>query len=234
LPDLRNSVLSTMKKPLTIPLLLLASLLVSGCTVQEARTQTPIDPKHPWVVQVPSEQVLNQECDSLWICSFVNVTSSISCEHLVFDFEIIDAVTRETVVPQARSYWGFIPKGLTQVEYGFNNPILQSTAFSKPIATCLDSPPAPDVVASLQTFDQTFCEADWLAACSKYSISGWEIENFYSTKFPIEVQRDSNLQTYTPPVDFSISGYTVICEDGWVSQSGGKQGACSSHGGVAD
>lgn len=29
------------------------------------------------------------------------------------------------------------------------------------------------------------------------------------------------------------SGYTVICRDGWVSQSGGKQGACSSHGGIA-
>ena len=27
------------------------------------------------------------------------------------------------------------------------------------------------------------------------------------------------------------SGYTVICADGWVSQSGGIQGACSSHGG---
>jgi hypothetical protein len=223
-----------MKKSLIFASILLFPLLVSGCTVGEVRTQTPIDPKHPWVVQVPSEQVLNQECDSLWICSFANVTSSISCEHLVFDFEIIDAVTRETVVPQARSYWGFIPKGLTQVEYGFNNPILQITAFSKPIATCLDSLPAPEIVASMQDFDSSFCEGDWAAACSKNSVSGWQIENHYTTQFPIEVQRDNNSPTYAPPVNFSISGYTVICEDGWVSQSGGKQGACSSHGGVAD
>jgi len=27
-------------------------------------------------------------------------------------------------------------------------------------------------------------------------------------------------------------GYTVVCADGWVSQSGGIQGACSSHGGI--
>ena len=28
------------------------------------------------------------------------------------------------------------------------------------------------------------------------------------------------------------SGYDVVCADGWVSSSGGKQGACSHHGGV--
>jgi len=28
------------------------------------------------------------------------------------------------------------------------------------------------------------------------------------------------------------TGYAVTCRDGWVSYSGGKQGACSSHGGV--
>ena len=30
------------------------------------------------------------------------------------------------------------------------------------------------------------------------------------------------------------TGYTVRCADGWISNSGGKQGACSWHGGVAD
>lgn len=28
------------------------------------------------------------------------------------------------------------------------------------------------------------------------------------------------------------SGYDVVCSDGWVSSSGGKQGACSHHGGI--
>jgi hypothetical protein len=28
------------------------------------------------------------------------------------------------------------------------------------------------------------------------------------------------------------NGYTVRCADGWISQSGGRQGACSHHGGV--
>lgn len=30
----------------------------------------------------------------------------------------------------------------------------------------------------------------------------------------------------------SSSGYSVVCADGWVSSSGGKQGACSHHGGT--
>lgn len=30
----------------------------------------------------------------------------------------------------------------------------------------------------------------------------------------------------------SSSGYNVVCADGWVSSSGGKQGACSHHGGT--
>jgi hypothetical protein len=31
----------------------------------------------------------------------------------------------------------------------------------------------------------------------------------------------------------TASAYDVICADGWISHSGGKQGACSSHGGIA-
>lgn len=223
-----------MKPNLSLVSVLIAALFASGCTSQEVRTQTPIDSKHPWVVQLPQEMVQEHDCTTIWICSLVNVTASTSCDHLVFDFEIIDAVSRETVVPQAQSYWGFIPKGLTQVEFGFNNPILQSTAFSKPIATCLDYLPEPDVISSMQNFRKTFCDGDWEEACSKNSVSGWEIENFYESEFPIELQREKASNTYRAPKDFSISGYTVICEDGWVSQSGGKQGACSSHGGIAD
>ena len=30
------------------------------------------------------------------------------------------------------------------------------------------------------------------------------------------------------------TGYRVRCADGWISNSGGKQGACSHHGGIAD
>jgi len=224
-----------MKRILTLASILAASLLLTGCTVQEVRSQTPIDPKHPWVVQLPNEAVQEHECSTIWICSLVNVTASTSCEHLVFDFEIIDAESRETVVSGARSYWGYLPQGLTQVEYGFNNPVLQSTAFSKPVATCLESRPDLSVLSSMQDFDPSFCNKDWKEACRSTSVSGWEIENLYATKFPIEIQKSSiPSRSFNLPSDYSGSGYTVICEDGWVSQSGGKQGACSSHGGVAD
>ena len=36
-----------------------------------------------------------------------------------------------------------------------------------------------------------------------------------------------------PQIQGGRSGYTVTCNDGSVSQSGGKQGACSHHGGVS-
>jgi hypothetical protein len=224
-----------MKKFSTALLTLLLSISVTSCAVQETRTQTPIDPKHPWVVQLPQEVIQNHECTTIWICSLVNVTASASCEHLVFDFEIIDAASRETVVSGARSYWGYLPKGLTQVEFGFNNPILQSTAFSKPVASCLDSRPELTVLSSMQDFEPSFCKQDWVDACTSSSASGWELEDMYKLQFPIEIQKTIlPSRSYTLPSDFSGSGYTVICEDGWISQSGGKQGACSSHGGVAD
>lgn len=34
------------------------------------------------------------------------------------------------------------------------------------------------------------------------------------------------------PGSSGVSGNNVVCADGWVSSSGGKQGACSHHGGV--
>jgi hypothetical protein len=37
---------------------------------------------------------------------------------------------------------------------------------------------------------------------------------------------------YYPVPAYHQPGYTVICRDGWVSHSGGIQGACSHHGGV--
>jgi hypothetical protein len=36
----------------------------------------------------------------------------------------------------------------------------------------------------------------------------------------------------TPVIPYPGRGYPVVCADGWISNSGGIQGACSHHGGV--
>jgi hypothetical protein len=39
-------------------------------------------------------------------------------------------------------------------------------------------------------------------------------------------------QPTTPTIPYAGRGYPVVCADGWLSHSGGIQGACSYHGGI--
>ncbi len=58
--------------------------------------------------------------------------------------------------------------------------------------------------------------------------------NPVSGDFEVQTFQESEvipLHTFAPNPG---SGYVVVCKDGWISHSGGKQGACSHHGGVAD
>lgn len=70
-------------------------------------------------------------------------------------------------------------------------------------------------------------------------------ESIKSTAVPIETSSPALttwMTTFTykmigesPPPNGSTTGgngYYVTCNDGWISGSGGKQGACSHHGGV--
>lgn len=50
---------------------------------------------------------------------------------------------------------------------------------------------------------------------------------------PNQTSETDFLQDIAPVNVDPGTGYMVICKDGWVSYSGGKQGACSHHGGIS-
>lgn len=213
-----------MKKFIQLVLAVITLASLTACQTIVVRPQSQIDPEHPWVVQLDSQTVSDHSCGTIWICQPVNVTASEACDHLVFDFKISDSSNGSVLVANARSYWGKIPVGLSTVEFGYNNPIFKQTSFSSPEATCLSKAPIAPALKSMQAFPLSFCEEGLELGCSAFSKTAWEFEGMMR-------QEDAGSGFGTPS---DGTGYEVICEDGWVSQSGGIQGACSHHGGVAN
>lgn len=217
-------ILAALKKLALLFIAIVSAFSLSACQGTVVRPQSQIDPKRPWVVQLGTKTVADYNCETVWACQPVNITASEACDYLVFDFQITDTATGKLLVPNARSYWGAIDSGLHQVEYGYNNPIFKATSFSKPIATCLKSAPNKQVKDSLQAFPDAFCEKGLELGCSANSITAWELE---------ELANEDQGGAGSSGGDGG-AGYSVVCEDGWVSESEGIQGACSHHGGIAD
>lgn len=199
------------------------TMLLAGCSVQPQRTFTPIEAPHPVVVPYDGAKVANLDCSVIWSCSFGNLTSSQNCEAVMFTFDVTDPESGETLVKGATSYWKSVRAGATEVEWGVNNDIPKPQKFSIPIATCLTEPPNPVFATSLSNFPASFCDGDFKGSCSAQSLSGWEMRQIRLKQEAIVGFSDEE----------STHGYTILCSDGWVSESGGIQGACSHHGGVA-
>ncbi len=49
---------------------------------------------------------------------------------------------------------------------------------------------------------------------------------------PSQISETDLIQDTAPVIVDPGTGYMVVCKDGWISYSGGKQGACSHHGGI--
>jgi hypothetical protein len=164
----------------------------------------------------PEDQNL-VSCTKYWNCTFVEVTSPSYCSALKLNFSILNGNTQAHVVA-ATSYSGEIYASTpTFVELGFNNLIEKEVLFSFPLVSCTE----PLVLSSWETgmydFPSSFCDSEYPMLCSKTGVTA---------------------QTWTSTDETDLywngGGSTVLCNDGWISNSGGKQGACSSHGGVAD
>lgn len=198
-------------------------ILLAGCSVQSARTFTPMDPQHPEVTVYDNATIQAHDCSVIWGCVFGNVTAPEPCEGIEFAFDVTDTETGEVLASQTKSYWGKVKAGVTEVEWGINNDIPKAVSYSKPTATCLPEKPNPAVATSMASLPASFCEGDFKASCSAQSLSGWELR-----RIRLEQEAKDNFVDLDPS-----NGYTVLCNDGWVSESGGIQGACSHHGGVA-
>ncbi len=201
----------------------LLALFLSGCSVGESRTFTPIDSSQPEVTIYDNETNQAHDCSVIWGCVFGNITASEPCAAVEFTFDVIDPETQDVLVKNAKSYWSSVKAGITEVEWGLNNDIPKAVNFTKPTATCLKEKPNPVLASSMANFPASFCEGDFKASCSAQSLSGWEVR-----KRRLQQEAVENFQDLEPTY-----GYTVVCNDGWVSESGGIQGACSHHGGVS-
>jgi hypothetical protein len=212
-----------MRKFLGFHAFLLFVGVVSGCSAVDSRSFTSIDSSHPEVTIYDNATIQELDCSVIWTCVFGNITASEPCAALEFTFDVIDPATKSALVHSAKSYWGSIGSGITEVEWGINNYIPKAVNFSKPIATCLQDKPDPVLAKSMANFPSSFCDGDFRSSCSAQSLSGWELRQKRLAQEAVKNFKDLE-PTY---------GYTVLCNDGWVSESGGLQGACSHHGGVS-
>ena len=156
-------------------------------------------------------------CVKYWNCTFVEVNSPTYCSALKLDFNIINGETQAKVV-DATSYSGEIYASVpTYVELGFNNLIEKEVLFSFPLVSCTEPLPLASWETGMYDLPSGFCDFDYPSLCSR---SGVTAQRWTSTG--------------GTDTGWYEGGSTVLCNDGWISNSGGKQGACSSHGGVAD
>jgi hypothetical protein len=81
----------------------------------------------------------------------------------------------------------------------------------------------------------------WLVGLLAVAALGWRgmtgdsgpaSSSIPATAVPRYVDRGSLSGSGGGPYGPQYNGYTVVCADGWISHSGGRQGACSHHGGI--
>jgi hypothetical protein len=169
------------------------------------------------VAWVSSDAENKLSCAKYWNCTFVEVTSASYCSALKLDFSVLDGKTQARLV-DATSYSPEIYANTPSfIELGFNNLLEKNVLFSFPLVSCTE----PLLVASWETgmynFPTNYCDDEYPSLCT-------------STGVPAQDWPSGGGGS----LDWYGGGTTVLCNDGWVSNSGGKQGACSSHGGVAD
>lgn len=169
-----------------------------------------------------ADQAKDLECQEFYSCSQLYVTSRVDCPAIQLDYQILDK-SEKPIITKAVTYWGEIKAdNKTYVEVGINNKISGTIKLSFPTFKCLDKDITFYSNAAMYDLPANLCDVG--SYCSASSLNGRQIDAGYSDSGYVD-------NGFTGDQG---SGYSVVCEDGWVSPSGGKQGACSHHGGVAD
>ncbi len=196
-------------------------LSLAGCASTSMGSQSTVEPANPILTTYSQEMINAHHCTEIYRCVLGNVAVAEPCTALEFEFDVLNPETSEVLVKGAKSYWGSVGVGLTDVEWGVNNAVSKAMTYSVPEVKCLTEKPDDLVARAVYDFPDGYCEGLGIGACTSFAMTGWEIDQY-------------NAGTTTDPWGAgSGDGYTVVCNDGWVSQAGGKQGACSHHGGVS-
>lgn len=164
-----------------------------------------------------SEDASNHLCTEFYVCVPLQFFLPEACGLVEFRYLILDPESQEAIA-SAYSYFSFPEVGTNFAEVGLNNLISEQVLVSLPSAVCLDSLSfAPPSSSGLYNLPSKFCSQTGKAYCRSTSISAQQL--LYEQGEPWTGSG-------------SYGGYAIRCKDGWISYSGGKQGACSSHGGI--
>ena len=171
----------------------------------------------------------NTYCQSgLRICWNAEVVSVERCQAIVGTFDIVYSSGR--VVDSgilAAANTGLAPGEPKVIQFGSPTPIVQTDNLQVKAVRfdCLDKKIA-DIADYAINFSQIDAN-DILCENQSCQLASSDLSEFERL---LELLSQLNgTSGYS-----GGTGYTVRCADGWISSSGGKQGACSWHGGVAD
>lgn len=171
----------------------------------------------------------NTYCQSgLRICWNAEVVSAERCQAIVGTFDIeysSGSVVDSGILAAANT--GLAPGEPKVIQFGSPTPIVQADNLQIRAVRfdCLDKKIA-DTADYAITFSQIDAN-DILCENQNCQLASSNLSEFERL---VELLSQLNGSSgYS-----GGTGYTVRCADGWISNSGGKQGACSWHGGVAD
>ena len=182
----------------------------------DAPSPTTLVPNLISVNWLPESEQSKLTCSEFNICLHVKVKVAKACQSLQLTYPIYTPDTTE-LIATGSSYWGSVAgNSVSNVEIGISNNLKKYPSFGLPQVKCLQKSILESPRTGMYDFPPEYC-----------SISS----DCYSTSVPF--WSEDNQNNWTEP-DSGGSGYQVVCNDGWVSQSGGIQGACSHHGGVRD
>lgn len=166
----------------------------------------------------------NFSCTRYSVCNAIEVVGIEKCNSLQVQVSVRNragdllASATNTYSPPIRN---MVPdEDMTRfgiVEIGIDNPAAPIYLGVSQIR-CLQDIAAAPTITSVE-LPRRYCEKAKHCRAS-YSPANW-------------LFRPAVFEHYLPQSSGSRGG-TVICADGWVSHSKGKQGSCSSHGGVGD
>lgn len=223
----------------TATLLFAVLITLTGCATQSSTSSEQTLVNRPVsVITFDQDYLSSYECQQVWNCIPIKLSSVYDCPIVELTYEIFGSRGDAPVVESAKAYKYNIPVGETFTEYGVNNELKSGIRLGEPTATCLDQLPNAANTDSLFDLPKSMCEeAEY---CTAYSLTAFQINNVDSSdSYSFDgnsSQSDLNSggsDTWTPVIGDG-NGYSVFCNDGSISNSGGIQGACSHHGGVAD
>lgn len=162
----------------------------------------------------------SNKCLLFYTCLYVELKLSKSCSNPELNFEILDSNSKKVASAVVASA-GIRANEKTVREIGYNNKVSEQTRLTFPIVRCLSQESKYKTTRAMYNFPANFCSENQVRFCMASGPTGQEID----------ANPDMNGLVDSPGV--TGNGYSVTCKDGWRSNSGGIQGACSHHGGVA-